>query len=197
MKQFSGYEDAKETAKNTGNKKLPKGAYAAKILGVKLEEEKLMLTLQFDLTEGEYKDFFQKQFEANTSENKKYKGTVKIWLPKDDGSEKDQWTKNAFAKWTNALEDSNKGYHWDWDEKKWKDKKIGLVFGETGNVIEGKEVVYTEVHFPIALSEVKDYKVDSIKLKAKNGYTGKGASTPASGETFISVTPDVQDELPF
>jgi len=195
MKAFDGFDKAKEAARNAGGKKLPKGAYAAKILGVKLEEEKNLLTVQFDLTEGEYKDWFQKQFDENTSENKKYKGQVKIWLPKDDGSEKDQWTKNSFAKWTNALEDSNDGYHWDWDEKKWKGKKIGLVFGETGNVIDGKEVVYTEVHFPIALKDVKDYKVESIKMKTKNNY---GQAKTSSGSTdFMNVPEGLESELPF
>jgi len=194
MKEFSGYQEAKEKAKYTGGKKVPKGAYAAKILGVKLEEERNLLTVQYDLTEGEFKDFFQKQYEENKDDNKKYKGVVKIWLPKEDGSEKDQWTKNAFARWTNSLEESNEGYHWDWDEKKWKNKKIGLVFGETGTVIDGKDVVYTEVHFPIPLKDVKDYKVDSIKFKAKNGY-GKAANS-STGD-FMATSPDLQDELPF
>ena len=196
MKQFDGFDKAKENAKNTGVKKLPKGAYAAKILGVKLEEEKNLLTVQFDLTEGDYKDWFQKQFEANTNENKKYKGTVKIWLPKEDGSEKDQWTKNAFARWTNALEDSNEGYHWDWDEKKWKNKKIGLVFGETGTIIDGKPVVYTEVHFPVALKEVKNVKPEDIKLKAKNGY-GTVPTNADGNADFMAVSGDIQEELPF
>lgn len=195
MKEFSGYKEAATAAKNTGAKKLPKGAYAAKILGVKLEEEKYLLTVQFDLTDGEFKDWFQKQFEANTDENKKYKGTVKIWLPKEDGTEKDQWTKNTFARWTNALEESNSGYHWDWDEKKWKGKKIGLVFGETGTIISGKKVVYTEVHYPVAVGEIKDIKPESIKFKSKNGYDTTPEKADGSAD-FMAVEGDMA-ELPF
>ena len=62
-------------------------------------------------------------FESNTSEDKKWKGKATIYCPKDDGSEKDEWTRKNFARWTNAFEDSNPGYKWDWDEKKLKGKK--------------------------------------------------------------------------
>ena len=54
------------------------------------------------------------------------------------------------------------------DETKWKNKKIGLVFGETGTVIDGKKIVYTEVHYPIATDKVKD--VDPAKIKFKGIY---------------------------
>lgn len=195
MKPFSGYEEAKEKAKSMGSAKLPKGAYQAKILGAKLDEEHNVLIVQYDITEGEYKDFFQKQFNENASENKKYKGQSRLYLPKEDGSEQDTWTKNAFARWTNALEDSNKGYTWDWDETKWKNKKIGLVFGETGTVIDGKKIVYTEVHYPIATDKVKDVDPAKIKFKAKKGYNDTPA---ASGETdFMNVPDGIQEELPF
>lgn len=193
MKAFSGFDEAKESARQSGGAKLPKGGYVAKILGAKADEEKGILTVQFDIAEGQYKGFFQKQFEENTSENKKYKGQTKIWLPKEDGTEKDAWTKKTFAKWTNAIEDSNEGYHWDWNEAAWKDKKIGLVFGETGTNIEGKNIVYTEVHYPVAVAKVKDIKPETIKFKAKKGYNPN-----ANGETdFMNVPDNIAEELPF
>lgn len=193
MKPFNGFEEAKEAAKRTGSSKLPKGAYVAEILGAKIDEAKNVLIVQFDIAEGEYKGFFQKQFNENTTENKKYKGQTRIYLPKDDGSEQDGWTKKTFANWTNSLEDSNKGYHWDWDEAKWKGKKIGLVFGETGTNIDGKNIVYTEVHYPCAVDKVKDVKPETIKFKAKKGYTAN-----SDGSTnFMAVSPEIAEELPF
>lgn len=199
MKAFNGYDEAKKAAQYQGGAKLPKGAYIADILGVKLETgangNSDRLHIQFDIAEGEYKGFFKKQYEDNTNEDKKYKGKVVLWLPKDDGSEQDQWTKNSFAKWPNALEDSNEGYKWDWDETKWKGKKIGLVFREVGNVIEGKDVVYTEVAYPVSVEAVRTGKAGEAKFKARNGY-GE-AKTNNNSTDFVNVPDGIAEDLPF
>ena len=151
----------------------------------------------FDIVEGEHKDFFKKQYEANTSEDKKWKGRKSIYVPKDDGSEKDGWTKNTFAKWVNGFEDSNSGYKWDWKEDKWKGLKIGIVFGETGTVIEGKEIVYTEARFGIDIKKVKDGSAPKAKFVKKNGYTGNGNnnSSSDSGSDFMDV--NEEEDFPF
>ena len=203
MKPFSGFEDAQRNARFSGNARLPKGGYVCKILGVKFEEGKdgksSLLRVQYDVTEGEFAGFFKKQYDASTDDNKKFKGQTVVYIPKDDGSEQDGWTKNSFAKWTNALEDSNEGYKWDWDEKKWKNKAIGLVFGETGTVIEGKEVVYTECRYPAAVSEIREGTFKEAKFKAKNGYGEAGTQAPANdGPTdFMNVPDGIDEELPF
>jgi len=198
MKAFSGYEEAKEKAKYMGGQRLPVGAYVCKILGIKLEPGKEgnsdMLLVQFDIDEGEYAGFFKKQYEENTNDNKKFKGRTTVYLPKDDGSEKDGWTKTAFAKWTNALEESNEGYHWDWNEATWKNKKIGLVFGETGTRIEGKDVVYTDCRFPVSVETVRSGKAPEAKFKAKGDY-GKAEEDRATD--FTNIPDGLEEELPF
>ena len=201
MQQFKGYDEAKQNAQAAGNGgKLPKGAYVCKILGVKATEAKDnksgFIQIQFDIAEGEYKGFFKKQYDENTREDKKYKGKATIYLPKDDGTEQDGWTKTAFARWTNAFEESNNGYTWDWDEKKWKDKLIGIVFGETGSNINGKDIVYVEAHYPVATSKVADISPDSIKFKKKKGY-GEGSNQASGNDGFMNI-PDIDDnEFPF
>jgi hypothetical protein len=199
MQKFNGYDEAKKAAQYQGGEKLPKGAYVADILGVKLETgtngNSDRLHIQFDIAEGEYKGFFKKQYEDNTNDDKKYKGKVALWLPKDDGSEKDQWTKNKFAAWPNALEESNEGYTWDWDETKWKGKKIGLVFGETGNVIDGKEVIYTEVRYPVSVQAVREGKAGEARFKSKNGYGEAKAAN--NGGDFMNIPDNIAEELPF
>lgn len=200
MQAFKDYDQAKENAKKTGGgAKLPKGAYVCQILGVKLNEAKDgksgFLQVQFDIAEGEYKGFFKKQYEENTNEDKKYKGKTTIYLPKDDGTEQDGWTKTAFARWTDSLEASNNGYVWDWNESKWKDKKIGIVFGETGARINGKDIVFVEAHYPVAVSRVSEISPDSIKFKAKKGYCSAGTTTTDDG--FMTIAEYTPDELPF
>lgn len=202
MKKFGGYDEAKKAAQSTGIGKLPAGGYVCKILGVKYEDGKDgnsdRIAVQFDIVEGEHEGFFQKQYEANTAEDKKYKGMTRIYVPTDDGSERDSWTKKSFAGWTNSFEASNKGYAWDWDEKKWKGKLVGIVFGETGTVIEGKEIVYTEARFAVPVDQIRDDSYTRAKFKAKNGYTGNGGSSSASSDNgFMSIPEGVEEELPF
>lgn len=196
MKQFNGYKEAKAAAKSGG--RLPEGAYICKILKVEYKPAENpdwsdQIEMMFDITEGEQKDFFKNQYQNNSADDKKWKGRVSVYVPKDDGSEKDTWTKNAFAKWTDSFEESNDGYIWDWDEAKWKNKLIGIVFGTTGTVINGKEVLYTEARFPCAVALVKDGKAPKAKFKAKNGYGDKKAAP--SGD-WMEV-PEGDPELPF
>lgn len=204
MKQFNGFDEAKKAANYTGSAQLPVGAYICKVLGVRYRENENgsdAIDIQFDITEGDCKDFFKTQYDNNTSDDKKWKGKTTIYVPTDDGSEKDTWTKNNFARWTNAFETSNKGYAWDWDENKWKGKAIGLVFGPTGTVIDGKEVLYTEVHGCCSVSEVKEgtFYNKLLDLRKKNGYTGNGANTSVKtdSEGFMSIPDDAPTEIPF
>ena len=55
---------------------LPKGAYVVTIKSAKEENNKsgvgTHLTIAFDIAEGEYKGFYQSQFESDTNEDKKW-----------------------------------------------------------------------------------------------------------------------------
>lgn len=203
MQKFGGYDDAKKQAQASGTSKLPAGGYVCKVIGVKYtkgEEGKSdFIEIQFEIAEGEFKGFFQKQYEANTNEDKKYKGRTKIYIPTDDGSEKDGWTKKTFAGWTNAFEESNEGYLWDWDEKKWKNKLIGIVFGETGTVISGRDVVYTEARFAVSAERIRSGNYPAAKFKAKNGYPSEGGSGSAGSDNngFLNIPEGAVEDLPF
>lgn len=201
MKSFSGYDEAKKEAQATASAKLPVGAYVCKVQDVRLEEFDWgsRLIIAYDVIEGEFKDFFKKQFEENNSEDKKWKGKTAIYVPKDDGSEKDKITKKSFASWMDAFEKSNSGYSWDWDEKKLKNKVIGIVYGETGTVIEGKEVKFTEARFGVDAQLVRDGKAPSAKFKAKNGFGGNGSDGSSSGSSdeFMNVPAGQKEDIPF
>lgn len=197
MKAFNNYEEAKKEAEFSAGPKLPVGAYVCKVLGVKYEVGENgnsdRIAIQFDIAEGEQKDFFKNQYEANTADDKKWKGATRIYCPKDDGSEQDSWTKKTFAGWTSAFEDSNNGYAWDWDENKWKGLMVGIVFGETGTKIEGRDVVYTEPRFAVSIGKVRTGDAPKAKFKSKNGY-GEDASS-ATG--FVNVPDGAAEMIPF
>lgn len=203
MREFKGYDNAKKAAASMGGEKLPAGAYVCQVKNVRYvageNGNSDMIEILFDITEGEQKDFFKKQYDSNTSEDKKFKGRKSIYVPKDDGSERDEWTKNSFAKWVNAFEDSNEGYKWDWNENKWKGLTVGIVFGETGTVIEGRKIVYTEARFPADVKKVRAGTAPKAKFVAKNGYTGNSSNNSNNGGSsdsgWQSVAPE--EELPF
>ena len=204
MKKFGGFDAAKEAAKYSGSERLPVGAYACEIKNVQYvtgeDGNSDRIDILFDIAEGEQKDFFKKQYDANQNEDKKWKGRKSIYIPKDDGTEKDEWTKNTFAKWVNGFEDSNEGYKWDWKEDKWKGLKIGIVFGETGTVIEGREILYTEPRFATSVSKVRDGSAPKAKFIAKNGYTGtKPNNSDASdaNDGFMKIPAGKDEEIPF
>lgn len=200
MKQFKGYEEAKAAAQATG--RLPEGAYVCMIIGAKYiastdSAKNDSIELYFDICEGEQTNFFKNQFNVNTSEDKKWKGKTYIYVPLDDGTERDGWTKNTFAKWTDSIEKSNDGYIWDWDESKWAKKKVGIVFGSTGTVLGGKNIVYTEARFPVDVETVRSGKAPKAKFKEKNGYSAnKSSASDIASEPWMQVSDDPAG-LPF
>ena len=109
---------------------LPAGGYVVKIVGAKVAEypgfERLEIAL--DIAEGDHKGFYEADFKGQTQEDKKWKGVLRQYLPKDDGSQGDEWTKSSLKALIEAIEESNPGYHWDWDEAKLKGKTVGCLF---------------------------------------------------------------------
>ena len=207
MKAFNGFDDAKKQAQAGSIGRLPAAGYVCKILGVAYDAgtdgKSDVLTIQFDICEGDQKEYFSKRYGADTSEDKKWKGTKRIYIPMDDGSEKDGWTKKTFAGWIAAVEESNPGYAWDWDEKKLKGKLVGIVFGETGTVIDGKEVVYTEARFGVSVEKIRSNDYPLATFLKKHGYKGNGASSAQSAQSgnnvpdFFQVSDSELDSLPF
>ena len=203
MKQFNGFDEAKEAAKYTGSERLPIGAYVCQIKNVQYvngEDGKSdRIDVLFDIAEGDYKDFFKNKYDADTSEDKKWKGRKSIYVPTDDGSKEDGWTKNTFAKWVNSFEDSNPKYKWDWKEEKWKGLMVGIVFGETGTVIDGREILYTEPRFAVSIDKVRDGSAPKAKFVAKNGYTGtkQNTSNNSGSEDWMKVPEGKDEEIPF
>ena len=204
MKQIKDFKAAQEAAKRTSGERLPIGAYVCQVKNVQYvvgEDGKSdHIDILFDIAEGDYKDFYKKKYDADESEDKKWKGRKAIYVPKDDGTEKDEWTMNAFAKWVNGFEDSNKGYKWDWKEDKWKNLMIGIVFGETGTVIDGREILYTEPRFATSVAKVHDGSAPKARFVTKNGYTGTKQNTSGNksdSNDWMNVSEGKDEEIPF
>lgn len=192
MKKFSGYKPEKSAG---GREILPVGGYVAKILDAKEINYDWgdVLLISFDIIEGEYKDFFKVDYANQTREDKKWRGTFRLVQPKDDGSERDDWTKRTFNNAMFCIEDSNPNYTWEWDEKTLKGKIVGVLFRNREwemDTEQGYKTGWTtECCTFVTVDDVRDNKFKMPKDKPL-----KNKSSNSAGG-FIPIDDD--SDLPF
>lgn len=187
MKPFGGYKAERQTARE----QLPVGAHVAKILEAKeiSYDWGNVLQISFDITEGGYKDFFKADYNARQQEDKKWRGTYRLNVPKDDGSEKDGWTKNTFNGAMYAIEQSNPGYHWDWNEAGLKGKTVGVIMRNKEWEINGNTGWTTEAGM---LTDVESIRSGKFKLMKDKPLKNKPVQQVTQ---FVEIEDD--SELPF
>ena len=193
MKQFKGFERKVQVEWEA----LPKGAYVIKLLNIKEEANKnssgTHLAIAFDVAEGEYAGFYKKAFESDTREDKKWNNDAVIYIncPEDNSP---QWLIDVFNKFITAVEDSNDGYHWSWDEKTLKNKLVGAKFYIEQSEYDGKIYDHTKAKWFIAAKKIRDGKYG--KLPNDKLIT---ASTGNDGPTdFMNIPDNITDEeIPF
>lgn len=188
MKAFNGYEPKYQAPGGNNFDPLPAGAYVGRIYGAKADEQ--ALTLQVDVVEGEFAQYFHKRFDADkdSTYGQKYKGTFRLSIPNGDGN--DDWKIRAFNSSIGAIELSNPGYKWDWNEAGLKGKAIGLNVREREWEMNGNTGVTTEIG---ALVPVEDVKAGKVKPMKKRGLKGGSSANTANGG-FMEV--NVED-IPF
>ncbi len=175
MRAFSGYKPEVKSA----FEQIPAGAYICKILNAEQTRAPWgadQLELSIDIVEGEYTGFFEKDYAAQTREDKWWRGIYRINIPTDDGSEKDEWDKNTFNRVIGVIEDANPDFHFDWDEKKLKGKIIGLLFREEEKQGKNSENTYWNINpfKAVAVGDIKDgkdFKINKKPLKNKAAAT--------------------------
>ncbi len=199
MKKLKGYEEAKAYSET---ERLPVGGYVLKILEAKEQDNSdkgynNQLIISFDIAEGEHKDFFANNYRAQQGEDKTWKGRYFLRIPKDDGTEQDGWTMRRFKTVMNALEDSNNGYHFDWDEKKMKGLLIGGLFNNKEYDFNGRQGFFTNCHSLIAVDRIRSGKFTiPADTLLKNGSMGSISGGGSDG--FMNLPADIDgEELPF
>ena len=171
----------------------PPGAYVAEIQAVRTEQsynkDRDEIVLMIEITEGEFAGQYHKVFEEQKErfgDSVEYRGTFKLrpYLPSDDA-----WVKSSFEGNIWAIQESNPGYAWDWDESKLKGKKVGISIRKTlytGN--DGSDKETTEIG---RLESIDDVKAGKCKLmKERDGRKKGGTSSKPT-----DVTDEV--EVPF
>lgn len=189
------YEEAKAY---TEAERLPAGGYVLKIEDIKYEEgqggKSDVIIFRFDIVEGDFTGFFRKNFEENTQEDKKWKGTYRLYVPKDDGSEQDAWTMKRFKTVMNAFEDSNNDYHWNWDEMTLKGKMVGALFNDKEYCFKGRTGFFTNCYSFIPADRIRK---GDFKVPAPTYLKNRPAAAPDGSADFMSIPSGVEEAIPF
>ena len=179
MKVIEGWDLISEAGEI---KRLPAGAYACKIIEVVDKPELEYHEVYFDIAEGEFKGYFA-ALQANTGKNygvmrRSYKANA---LP-------------FFKGYIKAIEKSNPGYKWNWDEKTLNGKFCAINFRDEEYFKDGEVKVMAKPEEVRSLQSLRAGEIKPLPLKKYEG------ELPVSSETVSAVKPPVEisdDDLPF
>lgn len=195
MKAINNWNDVKASTDFTA---LPAGGYVCKIQGAKIRTfdgkngsfERLEVAV--DIVEGEHKDHFRRDFDSQNTEDKKWRGVFRLYVPSGDGSDQDNWSAAKLKRFVNDVEDSNPGYHWDWEESKLKGKLVGLTFRREEWEYNGNTGWKTN---PFQAYTVEDIRQNKFQLPKDKSLK---KTTPAPMPSFENaVEMEGDDDLPF
>lgn len=175
---------------------LPKAAYVIKIVGVKEEPNKSgngrHVSIAFDIAEGEYKEFYKKQFEANTNEDKKWPNDAVFNLNVPDSSSEEWMVKNWDTFWT-CVEDSNDGYRFDGDEAKLKGKLVGGKMRNEQSEYNGEVYDHTRFCWACTAQSVREGKAGKLP---KDKLIDKSKTSSSGIDAFMEIK-EGDAEIPF
>ena len=201
IKRFNDYAT---TQAYSEFQQLPKGGYILKIMNAEVCENSRgqYIKIACDVAEGEYKGFYANEYRNQSGEDKKWHCNYLLNVPNDDGTEQDGWTKRRFKTVTEALEASNPNYHFDWDERKFKNKLIGGLFNER-EYLKSDGTVARAINLA-QLCDVEKirsntYKIPADKLlNSRNQPQTSRSAYNQSAPGFMDIPDDVDGEgLPF
>lgn len=125
MRQIPNFDQVQETGER---KQLKPGIYPLVITDVVDVPDKEYLEVYFDITDGEFKNYFN---DLSKNAGKDYSRTIRSYkesaLP-------------FFKSFITAVEKTNSSYKWDWNEKSLKGKNVIGVFGEEEYLNKDNEV---------------------------------------------------------
>lgn len=183
--------DVKPEKPASGRETLPAGGYVCNILSARVESGEWgdTLVIAHDVAEGEYAGIFKRDYDNNTRDDKKWRGTFRLRLPKDDGSEQDAWKKRSLANFLWAIEQSNPGYSFNWDEKTLKGKKLGLLYRNKEWEYDGRSGWTTEAAGTDSIDNIREGKFRVPKDKA--------LPTKSIAPVFTEIEDSDENSLPF
>lgn len=199
IKRFNDYEQTKAYG---SFEQLPKGGYVLQIKNVETRTNSNgeYLFISADIYEGDYIQFFAREYKNQQTEDKKWHCNYLLNIPKDDGSEQDSWTKRRFKTFTESLEDSNESYHFDWDEQKFKGKLIGGLFNEREfKTQQGQIRRATNWGGVCSVDKIREgnYVLPKDKTLQKNDMSSWQQPATTDKDGFMSLPEGADEDYPF
>ena len=158
-------------------KRLPVGGYVLRILKVVDVPEYNRLDFYYDIAEGEYKDYYNERYKANTNENKKWGG--RFSKSYDANNER---ALPFFKQFVTAVQNSNKGFVWDEEhEQQFVKKLVGATFREEEFVGQnGKVAVSCKPDMFHSVDKIRsgDFTIREIKRLTTTKATTAPANDP-------------------
>lgn len=175
MKPIVGYDLVNEAGEL---KRLPAGPQPCKIIEVVDVPEKEYLDVYFDIVKGEFEGYFA-ALQASTGKNygritRSYKSNA---LP-------------FFKAFITAVEKSNAGYKWDWNEKSLNGKFCVVNFREEEYVVDGQVKVMAKAAEVRSAEAFNKGQIQILPMK-------KLESTPVVEERNLGSIEVDDDDLPF
>lgn len=160
-------------------KKLIPGGYICIIKEVEDVSEKEYLKIDFDIAEGEFKDYYSRLFR-----NKGFWGGNYYISYKESAL-------SLFKGFITSVEKSNANYKWDNDEKKLIGKNFGLILGEEEyqSYVDGSIRTALRAKRAVSVDRIKkgDYEVPPKKI-----IESRQSNSKPPVENFI-----LDDDVPF
>ena len=203
MRQINGF---RSEPKKKSTYQLPAGPYVGKIKNVKIEGEEpdQTLILRLDVSEGEFTGYYTNRYVQDDKRYKdkeskypaKYKGDLRIRIPNPD-NKRALYPDSDLATFNDAIwciEESNAGYHWDWNEQ----GLIGLMVGFSVRQGTYNGNAFTKIQKLESAVEVRMGNVEVMEPMAPRGDTPAPEYVPPVtqqvGYTEVQMS---DDELPF
>ena len=177
MKPIQGWENVKASG---DFESLKPGGYVAIIKFVEDDAKKEYLKIQYDIHEGEFKDYYKELYDS-----------MNFWGGTFFRSYKEKAT-GMFKAFTNSVEESNPRYTWDWNERGLINKLVGIVLQEE-EYIPTKGDNAGKVKTRLIVQEVKsvaDIRAGKYKVKDK-----KKLASNTQAEQVMDIQRDFDNAL--
>lgn len=188
MKKINDWENIKESS---DFKRLEAGAYICAIKFVEDVPEKEYLKIYFDIVKGDNKGYFQKLYDSDTRKDKKWPiaGTL-IRSYKESAL-------SMFKGFITAVEKSNKGYKWDFNEKSLVKKYIGLIIADEEYLTQkGAKRVRNYVASVRSLEAIEkgDFTIPALKELDESKLQEFNKTEEKFVDPFADATTDADEE---
>jgi hypothetical protein len=177
---LANVEEAKEYVR------LGAGGYICKITKAEDVPDREYLRIEYDIAQGDFKDYFKDLFEAKNFWGGKLIKSYKVTAL------------SFFKAFITAVEKSNAKFKFDNDETKLVGKLVGLVLGEEGyigNDGSSKSRLYVKEVRSIDVIKNGEFEVPLYKPCA--GESTYKSAPVADNNGFMNIPDGIDEELPF